>query len=251
MDQEVNPTFIALIPKSKEAFRVSDYRPISLCNVLYKIIAKLLAVRLNNILHHIVVGNQSAFIKNRLKCISSVSYSVVINGHKSTTFFPERGIRQGDPLSPLLFVLCTEALSSRISQAETRRYNWGFPFGNGSVTRLIFQKHQCSFARIHIILLRSRFCYPLECKRRILMKDISSSLQLLVGKKKAFQFVVDKMDKKANNWNSIFLPFAAKEVMLKSILQAIPMYSMQLFKFPASLCANLDHIVRKLWWGST
>lgn len=66
MDENVNSTFITLIPKKSTPSRVSEFRPISLCNVMYKIIAKVLANRLKEVLPHIISSNQSAFILGRL-----------------------------------------------------------------------------------------------------------------------------------------------------------------------------------------
>ena len=62
----VNKTFIALVPKKANSCKVSDYRPFSLCNVLYKILSKVMANRLKVILPTIISPNQSAFISERL-----------------------------------------------------------------------------------------------------------------------------------------------------------------------------------------
>jgi hypothetical protein len=62
----VNSTLIALVPKKSNSMSVSDYRPISLCNVLYKILSKVLASRLKYVLPNIISSNQSAFIPGRL-----------------------------------------------------------------------------------------------------------------------------------------------------------------------------------------
>lgn len=62
----INSTILALIPKKTDARFMNDYRPISCCNVLYKIISKILANRLKIILPSFIAPNQSAFLKDRL-----------------------------------------------------------------------------------------------------------------------------------------------------------------------------------------
>lgn len=179
LDPKLNETHITLIPKVAHPESITQYRPISLCNCSYTIIAKVMANRLKPLLSNLISQEQSAFVSGRQiqdnifivqevlhqlilrkrkrkfqavlkldmqkafdrvewdflcdyllklgfsdkwvllvkQCISSVSYSVRVNGDLSTPFIPTRGIQQGDPLSPYLFILMANALSSLMTKA--------------------------------------------------------------------------------------------------------------------------------------
>lgn len=208
---DLNNTYITLIPKKKKPSRVFDYRPISLCNVLYKLIAKVLANRLRRVLPLIISPFQSAFILGRLitdnvlvafealhtldrrmrkktgymalkldmskaydrvkmgflegiilklgfapkwiqlvmTCVHTVSYSVLINGQPYGRIFPSRGLRQGDPLSPYLFILCAKGLSNLLQRAIFRKDITSLPIACGGVriSHLFFADDSLLFCR--------------------------------------------------------------------------------------------------------
>ena len=62
----VNSTILALVPKKVDYLEMKDFRLIACCNVLYKVVSKILANRLKRVLPEIIAENQSAFIKGRL-----------------------------------------------------------------------------------------------------------------------------------------------------------------------------------------
>ncbi|XP_010481038.1 PREDICTED: uncharacterized protein LOC104759856 [Camelina sativa] len=125
MPKGINSTILALIPKKKKAIVMKDYRPISCCNVLYKVVSKILANRLKIILPKFILPNQSAFVKNRLlmenvflatewsfllnilralnfpeqyihwiqTCITTASFSVQVNGELAGYFNSKRAFR--------------------------------------------------------------------------------------------------------------------------------------------------------------
>ena len=173
----LNSTFLALIPKKDKPRTFANYRPISLCNLLYKLISKVIAVRIKPFLDFGISQEQFGFLKNCqiiehigivqetlhsiktknlrtfilkldliksfdrvnwifihliliqigaplqtvnwiLGCLTSATFAVLINGTPSKFFSATRGIRQGCPLSPLLFILVIEGLSLLISDAR-------------------------------------------------------------------------------------------------------------------------------------
>ena len=66
MPPEVNDTVIVMIPKIQNPVKVTDFRPISLCNVIYKVVSKCLVNRLRHVLDDIISPYQSAFIPGRM-----------------------------------------------------------------------------------------------------------------------------------------------------------------------------------------
>ena len=174
-------SFVTLIPKVKNPESVSQFRPISLSNVLYRVFSKVLANRLKKIMPQLISEHQSAFLSDRLitdnimvvfetlhymrnhcvgktgymalkldmskaygrvkwefmekvmrkmgftnrwvdlmmECITTAFYSILINGEPYGNIKASRGLRQGDPLSPYLFLMCTEGLHGLIKKAAS------------------------------------------------------------------------------------------------------------------------------------
>ena len=202
LPEGINHTHIRLIPKISNPQKVSDYRPIALCNVYYKIYSKIITRRLQPMMGKLIFENQSAFVPGRaigdnvlithevihylktsqaeqrvamavktdmskaydrlewefialvlarlgfhrslinliLQCISSVTYSFLINGLPRGKVVPSRGIHQGDPLSPYIFIMYSEVLSGLCNRAQEEGLIQGIQVSRGcpSINHLLF-----------------------------------------------------------------------------------------------------------------
>ncbi|GJV56857.1 RNA-directed DNA polymerase, eukaryota, reverse transcriptase zinc-binding domain protein [Tanacetum coccineum] len=155
---KVNATLITLVPKSTTPIKVSDYRPIACCNVLYKIISKILTNRIKSALCKIISPSQSTFIPGRqitdsilltqellkgyswksgarrmikwiMVCVRIAAFTINVNNERVGYFKGGRFLRQGDLISPYIFTLVMEVftliLHKQISKSGSFKYHWG------------------------------------------------------------------------------------------------------------------------------
>ena len=85
-------------------------------------------------------------------CVKTVTYFILVNGEPKGRIIPTRGIRQGDPLSPFLFLLCTEGLNGLLNQAAHQGHIKGYSFCRNSprLTQLLFVDDSLLFCRATI-----------------------------------------------------------------------------------------------------
>jgi hypothetical protein len=86
------------------------------------------------------MGFSSNWIKWITQCVTTVSYSVLINGSPTKPFKPSRGLRQGDPLSSYFFLLCVNVLSCALLKQESSHHLKGIKIGrtNQPLSHLLF-----------------------------------------------------------------------------------------------------------------
>ncbi|CAM8965691.1 unnamed protein product [Rhodiola kirilowii] len=350
LDSRLNETLIVLIPKVKEVEKVEDLRPISLCKVVMKIITKILANRLKEILPIIVSQCQSAFIKGRLitdnilmahevshfikgahkvksgfismkldmskayeriewhflekmmtvmgfaeewirrvmMCVRTVSYRVKINDNITEIIRPSRGLRQGDPISPYLFLICAEWLTYTINKYQEIGLIKGIKICRGApiITHLMFaddcmmffKASRDSLSWIRSILRRYEMVSgqkvnllksEVVCSKNVpetyrmeltdimgmqIVENHSNYLGLPNGfshrKTVSFRNIEEKVARKTRDWKHKLLSSAGREVLIKSVLQAIPIYAMSCFKIPLLLCRKLASEFLKFWWNN-
>ena len=76
-------------------------------------------------------------------------------------------------------------------------------------------------------------------------------LPSFVGKRKkaSFNYIKERVWRKLQGWEGKLLSQAGREVLIKSVIQAIPTYTMGCFKIPIGLCNEIETMIKKFWWG--
>ena len=95
------------------------------------------------------IGFNEQWINLIMRCVKIVSYLVLVNGEPCSMIHPTRGIRQGDPLSPFLFLLCTKGLNGLIKEAENNGDIHGFSlcWRGPKLTHLLFMDDSLLFCK--------------------------------------------------------------------------------------------------------
>lgn len=351
LPSSINETHIRLIPKILSPKRVVDYRPIALCNVYYKIISKILSLRLKPVLEEIISENQSSFIQERaisdnvlithemlhhlkiskaqknysmtvktdisttydrlewtfletvllrmgfhsrfvswiMQCITTGMYSFIINDEVTCFVKPYLGIRQGDPISPYVFIICGEVLSGLCKEAQRDGSMIGIRVATKCprINHLLFADDTMFFVRSN-----QQSCLPLKeilakyekasgqminpdkssipfstrtriddriCVKQVLgiekERGVGKYLGLpeLFGRKKRdlFASIVDRIQQRAVCYSSHQLSPAGKLTLLKTVLTAISTFAMTCFLVPINLCKKIQSVMTRFWWDGS
>jgi len=342
-----NSTFLTLIPKEEGADSPSLFRPISLCNVIYKITSKIIANRIKPLLPDLISEEQSGFVAGRqildgillvnevahslrttrkpgmlikldlakafdkinwdfikailaafgfgdnlinwiMGLISTSFFSILINGSPSKCFTPSRGIRQGDPLSPFIFVLAAEGLGRLIKLRIQEKRLKGLTLHRGSET----QSHQ-QFVDDTMLMAHPAVQEAKELKRTlklfaeasgmeanprksstyffntppITQRNITRILGFQVGslptkylgiplsdstiKQASWQDLLDKLQSKLADWSLRPLNFPSRLTLVKAVLQSMPAYLFSILAAPKSVLKQIKAIQRSFLWGGS
>ncbi|XP_059629720.1 uncharacterized protein LOC132272631 [Cornus florida] len=342
----VSSSFLMLLPKIGNASKVGDFRPIALCNLVYKIITKIMANRLALSLPKLVGVEQCAFVKGRriqnaliiahdmvrdfnnpkhpsmalkvdiikayglvsweflLKALGfygfsnkwinwvaaifqSTRYSILLNGSPKGFIKPGRGLRQGCPLSPLLFTLVTECLSTFIAKAAQKKnlavinsiktfkphlchiffaddlmVACKATIHNARVLASIFKKFE-AVTGLQVSPLKSSVIFSRAVKRKsgllevLQYKEESFPIKYLglplysTGLKKSHcKDLIDNIANKIFCWNSNLLSVAGKLELIKAVITPIFQYWCFIFDIPMAVINQIQKMCRDYLWGS-
>ncbi|XP_020262172.1 uncharacterized protein LOC109838113 [Asparagus officinalis] len=317
--QDINFSYICLIPKKDGATSPSDFRPISLLNSSCKIFSKILANRLCGVLHLLIDQSQSAFQKGKSSLdsillaqeminfcssargfsnrwcswihhiLSSSKSAVLVNGSPTKFFHCHRGLKQGDPLSPLLFLLVADVLKKMISYSASAGDLSDLKLKGelNNIRMLQFADDTIVFSRassedmntLKAILLifanisglrvnsNKSYLYYLgrfPGRKHLLARALSCSvgslpfsylgLPLKKGSlsRREWQPLLDSFSKKLSLWKNKNLSIGGRLTLVNSVLSSIPLYYTSFFKLPKWLIHEIDKLRRNfLWNGNT
>ncbi|XP_043717945.1 uncharacterized protein LOC122665877 [Telopea speciosissima] len=208
-------------------------------------------------------GFADHWVQMVLSCLRSVSYILMINGAMCGKVIPSRGIRQDDPLSLALFILCSQALSSLLVKAGNEGLLKGIQLAEvchlqeclniyckASGQAVNLQKSTLSFSPNVHSKFRRWFSQILKVKYDKGPNKYSGlPTSFGTSKAKLFQEISAKAGKHFDGWKNHLLSHAAKEIMMKSVAFSLSNYASSHFKLPASHHSHLKRTTTNLFWG--
>ena len=223
-------------------------------------------------------------------CVSTVRFSVLVNGSPAGFFGSSRGLRQGDPLSPLLFLLIMEVLSRIMKKTEEGGFIQGFHVGpiNSTgicISHLLFADDTilfCDASREQILSIRLALtCFQaftglkvnvgkseivpvgevrdiqslaniLQCKVGSLpMTYLGMPLGTLYKTLSIWNPILERMEKKISSLKRLYLSKGGRLTLLKSSLSSLSTYYLSLFPIPKAVATILERIQRNFLRGSS
>ncbi|GKD51406.1 putative RNA-directed DNA polymerase [Tanacetum coccineum] len=221
-------------------------------------------------------------------CLNSAFASVLVNGSPTKEFKIERGLRQGDPLSPFLFILAVEALNVALLEASNSNIFKGVKVGKDSV-----HVSHLQFADDALILGEWSRSNAMNLSRILTCFHLSSGLKVNFNKSKLYgigvsnvelnslastigclasQFpciylglpiganmsrcnhwspLVERFHKRLSNWKSKSLSIGGRFTLIKSVLGSLGVYYFSSFKAPKKIINKLESIRRSFFWGGS
>ncbi|XP_059668809.1 uncharacterized protein LOC132313890 [Cornus florida] len=168
------------------------------------------------------MGFDEHWVSLIMECVSTVSYSIIINGESGGLVKPSRGLRQGDPLSPYLFLLCTEGLSTLLHRAHHQNLISGLKLSryNSPITHLLFADDSLLFRESSTTEARN-------------LRNLLKRYELLSGQLVNFHKF------------GVFFSTNTRPSRRRKILRILR------YKIPFKTCDTLQQKMMRFWWSGS
>ncbi|KAG8389521.1 hypothetical protein BUALT_Bualt02G0238000 [Buddleja alternifolia] len=224
-----------------------------------------------------------------MSCVESAHLQILWNGEPLEPFAPRCGLRQGDPLSPYLFVLCMERLSYLIEEKVNNKVWDPISFGrNGPcISHMFFaddiilaakaneksarsiQKTLdffCKASGLKVSLAKSTVYFAPRTAPSVrgdmveilnfqptshLGKYLGVNINHSRNSSSNFRGLIEKVQLKLSGWKAKNLNLAARTTLIQSVTSALPTYSMHTNWLPTNICDKLDKLNRTFLWGAS
>jgi hypothetical protein len=236
----------------------------------------------------ITMGFPSKLVQTIMKCVSTVSFSILVNGQPSHPFKPHRGIRQGDPLSPYLFILCADVFSGLLTKNQDQSNITGIKIAQGApkVSHLFFADDSLIFCKANnseaahllgvfeeyhrvsgqkINMEKSEMTFSPHIQQHIkdefhailpfsitnnISKYLGMPTQIGQSRQSSFSFIMDRIRNKLKGWKERHLSYAGRGILISAVIQALPTYLMSCFLLPKVIYDQMEQVMCRFWWGS-
>ncbi|KAJ0770489.1 putative RNA-directed DNA polymerase [Helianthus annuus] len=240
-----------------------------------------------NFLENVLVwfGFHHKMVKWIMTCVSTVSYSLCINGSLHGYFRGKRGLRQGDPMSPYLFTLVMEVLSLLLKRAASMPFKYHAQCAKEKIINLSFADDLFIFVHGDVVSVKKVkealetftnisglapspakstvfFCnVPLAVRQEILnimpyQEGILPVRYLgvpLISTRllyKDCKILIERMENKIVNWATKALSFAGRLQLIKSVLSSMHIYWASVFIIPTRVINELEKRIRRFLWNA-
>ncbi|KAL2226583.1 UNVERIFIED_CONTAM: hypothetical protein Sindi_2017000 [Sesamum indicum] len=275
--KQINTTLLALIPKVHAPMTVSDFRPISCCNVLYKVIAKIIVQRLSVILDKLISPGQAAFVPGRSIGDNIMLAQELFTGYNQSRLPPKCAlkvdIRKAYDTVEWDFMIAVMELfglpSTFVKWIELGFANDVLLFCHADMDSIrVFKTGLDMFAewsglrlnehKSHLIIsrsaqgLREEMMIVLGFQEGVLpMKYLGVPLissRLTISDCRPLLL---KIDKRIAGWEGISLSYAGRVQIIKSVLMALSLYWASAFILPKKVINEIEKRLRTFLWKGT
>ncbi|XP_028101367.1 uncharacterized protein LOC114300710 [Camellia sinensis] len=193
-------------------------------------------------------GFQNKWIRWTKECLQSSRVSILVNGSPNAEFSPEKGLRQGDPMSHFLFNIVAEGLNMLFQRAKALGLIKGAVMGHKETTVTHFHVYGVGVQEVVL----ADFVEKLNCQsKRLPFMYLGLPLGASPKRGSIWLPVINKFKSKLASWKRKLLSYGGRLTLIKSVLSSLPIYYLSLFKVLVGVAKQIDKIQARFLWGGS